>query len=83
MEYARRLRNAKIIGTPVLKAAEEIPQLRIRERLLRETGEAPLPVEEEESSHGGGHAAPPAVHGKPSGHGESSGHPAAAGHSGH
>jgi hypothetical protein len=78
MEYARRLRNATIIGTPVLKAAEEIPQLRIRERLLRETGEAPQPpAEEEESSHGGGHAAPPSVHGKPSGH------PAAAGHSGH
>jgi hypothetical protein len=88
MEYAKRLRNARIIGTPVLKASEEIPQLRIRERLLRETGEASQPVvEEEESSHGGGHAAPP-VHGEPSehdapGHGGSSGHPAAAGHSGH
>jgi hypothetical protein len=79
MEYARRLRNARIIGTPVLKAAEEIPQLRIRERLLEETGEVPQPpAKEEESSHGGG-----SVHGKPSGHGESSGHPAAAGHSGH
>jgi hypothetical protein len=77
MEYAKRLRNARIIGTPVLKASEEIPQLRIRERLLRETGEASQPVvEEEESSHGGGHAAPPV-------HGEPSGHPAAAGHSGH
>jgi hypothetical protein len=32
LEYAKRLRNAKIIGTPVLKASEEIPQLRIRER---------------------------------------------------
>jgi len=82
MEYARRLRNAKISGTPVLKASEEIPQLRIRERLLRETGEEPQSAEEEESSHGGGHAAP-SVHGKPSGHGESTGHPAAAGHSGH
>jgi regulator of protease activity HflC (stomatin/prohibitin superfamily) len=79
MEYARRLRNARIIGTPVLKAAEEIPQLRIRERLLEETGEVPQPpAKEEESSHGGG-----SVHGQPSGHGESSGHPAAAGHSGH
>jgi regulator of protease activity HflC (stomatin/prohibitin superfamily) len=79
MEYARRLRNARIIGTPVLKAAEEIPQLRIRERLLEETGEVPQPpAKEEESSHGGG-----SVHGTPSGHGESSGHPAAAGHSGH
>lgn len=79
MEYARRLRNATIIGTPVLKAAEEIPQLRIRERLLQETGESPRPpAEEEESSHGGGHAAAPSVHGKPSGH-----PPAAAGHSGH
>jgi regulator of protease activity HflC (stomatin/prohibitin superfamily) len=77
MEYAKRLRNARIIGTPVLKASEEIPQLRIRERLLRETGEASPPAEEEESSHGGG------LHGEPSGHGGSSGHPAAAGHSGH
>jgi len=82
MEYARRLRNAKISGTPVLKASEEIPQLRIRERLLRETGEEPQSAEEEESSHGGGHAAP-SVHSEPSGHGGSTGHPAAAGHSGH
>ncbi len=37
LEYAKRLREAKIIGTPVLRAAEEIPQLRImeRERQLR------------------------------------------------
>ena len=86
MEYARRLRNAKVIGTPVLKASEEIPQLRIMER-LKKTGEVmqpPAAAEEgKESSHGGGHAAP--VHGEPSGHGhgESSGHPAAAGHSEH
>ncbi|MCP4264412.1 MAG: hypothetical protein GY777_02355 [Candidatus Brocadiaceae bacterium] len=79
MEYARRLRNAKVIGTPVLKAAEEIPQLRIMERRLKDTGAVPQPpAEEEESSHGG-----EPVHGEPSGHGESSGHPAAAGHSGH
>lgn len=32
LEYAKRLREAKIIGTPVLRAAEEIPQLRIMER---------------------------------------------------
>lgn len=32
LEYAKRLREARIIGTPVLRAAEEIPQLRIRER---------------------------------------------------
>ena len=86
MEYARRLRNAKVIGTPVLKAAEEIPQLRIMERLLRETGEVtqPPPAKGKESSHGGGeHAAPSSVHGEPSEHGESAGHPAAAGHSGH
>jgi hypothetical protein len=82
MEYAKRLRNAKVIGTPVLKASEEIPQLRIREKLLKETGEASLPAEKEESSHGGGHAAPP-VHGEPSEHDAPSGHPAAAGHSGH
>ena len=47
MEYARRLRQAKIAGTPVLRAEREIPQLRIREReqLLREL-EAMPPVEE-------------------------------------
>jgi regulator of protease activity HflC (stomatin/prohibitin superfamily) len=67
MEYARRLRNAKITGTPVLKSSEEIPQLRIRERLLEETGEKPQPPAKEEDSS----------------HGESSGPPAAAGHSGH
>ena len=32
LEYAKRLREAKIIGTPVLRAPEEITQLRIRER---------------------------------------------------
>jgi len=49
MEYARRLREAKIIGTPVLRAAEEIPQLRIRERerQLRALELMPLPAEEE------------------------------------
>ena len=87
MEYARRLRNAKVIGTPVLKASEEIPQLRIMERLLKETGTGEVtqpPAREKGSSHGGGeHAAPPSVHGEPSEHGESAGHPAAAGHSGH
>jgi hypothetical protein len=47
MEYARRLREATIAGTPVLRAEREIPQLRIRERenLLREL-EAMPPVEE-------------------------------------
>jgi hypothetical protein len=47
MEYARRLRQARIAGTPVLKAEMEIPQLRIRERerLLRELEAMPL-VEE-------------------------------------
>ncbi|MCP4252099.1 MAG: SPFH domain-containing protein [Candidatus Scalindua sp.] len=86
MEYARRLRNAKVIGTPVLKSSEEIPQLRIRERLLDKVGETSQPpAEKKESPHGEGHATPPSVHGEPSGHGnvESSGHPAAAGHSGH
>jgi regulator of protease activity HflC (stomatin/prohibitin superfamily) len=73
MEYARRLRNAKIIGTPVLKSSEEIPQLRIRERLLDKTGEIPPPPAKKNE----GHAAPSSVHGEPSGH------PAAAGHSGH
>ena len=47
MEYARRLREAKIAGTPVLRAEREIPQLRIRERekLLKELEAMPL-VEE-------------------------------------
>ena len=49
MEYAKRLREAKIIGTPVLRASEEIPQLRIRERerQLRALELMPLPAEEE------------------------------------
>ncbi len=50
LEYAKRLREAKIIGTPVLSAAEEIPQLRIRERerQLRALELMPPPAEEEE-----------------------------------
>lgn len=74
MEYAKRLRNAKIIGTPVLKASTEIPQLRIREVQFRDTGEISQSAAEtgkEEPSpspgHGDGHAAP-SVHGEPSGH---------------
>ncbi len=49
LEYAKRLREAKIIGTPVLRAAEEIPQLRIRERekTLRALEAMPPPVVEE------------------------------------
>jgi regulator of protease activity HflC (stomatin/prohibitin superfamily) len=47
LEYAKRLREAKIIGTPVLRAAEEIPQLRIRERQLRALELMPPPAEEE------------------------------------
>jgi hypothetical protein len=49
MEYAKRLREAKIIGTPVLKASEEIPQLRIRERerQLRAMELMPPPAEKE------------------------------------
>jgi len=51
LEYAKRLREAKIIGTPVLKAAEEIPQLRIvreRERQqLRALEITPPPAGEE------------------------------------
>lgn len=48
MEYAKRLREARIIGTPVLKAAEEIPQLRIRERerQLRAMELMPPPAED-------------------------------------
>ena len=81
MEYAKRLRNAKIIGTPVLKASEEIPQLRIRESLLQKTGETKSPEKEEEPSHGE-HAAP-SVHGEPSGHVAPSEHGEPSGHSGH
>ncbi|MFQ5963329.1 MAG: SPFH domain-containing protein [Candidatus Scalinduaceae bacterium] len=49
LEYAKRLREAKIIGTPVIRAAEEIPQLRIREReqQLRAMELMPPPAEEE------------------------------------
>ena len=49
MEYAKRLREAKIIGTPVLRASEEIPQLRIRERerQLRAMELMPPPAEED------------------------------------
>ncbi|MGR3292630.1 MAG: SPFH domain-containing protein [Candidatus Scalindua sp.] len=49
LEYAKRLREAKIIGTPVLRASHEIPQLRIRERegLLRAVELMPPPAEEE------------------------------------
>ncbi|ODS32690.1 MAG: hypothetical protein SCARUB_02186 [Candidatus Scalindua rubra] len=48
LEYAKRLREASVIGTPVLRAAEEIPQLRIRERekALRELEAMPPQVEE-------------------------------------
>lgn len=47
LEYAKRLRNAKIIGTPVLRASEEIPQLRImeREKQLRALELMPPPAE--------------------------------------
>ena len=50
LEYAKRLREAKIIGTPVLRAAEEIPQLRImeRERQLRALELMPPSAEKEE-----------------------------------
>ncbi len=57
MEYAKRLREAKIQGTPVLRTPREIPQLRIieRERLLRQlegmtpAEEMKKPLEEEKS----------------------------------
>ncbi len=50
LEYAKRLREAKITGTPVLRAAEEIPQLRImeRERQLRALELMPPQAEKEE-----------------------------------
>ena len=50
LEYAKRLREAKITGTPVVRAAEEIPQLRIREReqQLRALEIMPPAAEEEE-----------------------------------
>ena len=57
MEYAKRLRNARIIGTPVLRAARAIDQLRIREKELLEI-DAMSPKKEGESvRHGEEHAA--------------------------
>ncbi len=76
MEYAKRLRNATIIATPVKRAAQAIDQLRIREKELLEMDAMPskkegMAVSHEEkygapgheASHGDGHEAP--------GHGES------------
>jgi hypothetical protein len=49
LEYAKRLREAKIIGTPVLKADKEMPQFRIiqKEQQLRAMELVPPPAEEE------------------------------------
>ncbi len=65
MEYAKRLRNAKIIGTPVVRANRSIDQLRIRERELLEIDAMSSSVEgkaasrgEEHASQGDGHEAP-------------------------
>lgn len=43
MEYAKRLRNATIIGTPVLRAAQEQPQVRFQDKVetFREVIEVP------------------------------------------
>ncbi len=60
LEYAKRLRNAKIIGTPVLKTASEIPQLRIRERERMALEVEAMPTVEEK----------PLEEGKPSESGE-------------
>ncbi|MHC4268007.1 MAG: SPFH domain-containing protein [Planctomycetota bacterium] len=58
MEYAKRLRNAKIIGTPVLRAAKAIDQLRIREKELLEIDAMSQKKEGESVRHGEEHAAP-------------------------
>jgi hypothetical protein len=47
LEYAKRLREAKIIGTPVLKAAQEQPQVRFLDRLEAIRTEYELRKEEE------------------------------------
>ncbi|GAX61702.1 membrane protease subunits [Candidatus Scalindua japonica] len=71
MEYARRLRKATIIGTPVLKASEEIPQL-IREKQLWQSGDVRNPEVKKESTPSG-NKKNTAPHGKPSEHEASSG----------
>ncbi len=56
MEYAKRLRNATIIGTPVLRASRAVDQLRIREKELLELDAMPSVREVHEAP---GHEAPP------------------------
>ncbi len=63
MEYAKRLRNAKIIGTPVLRASKSVDQLRIREKEFLELEGIPSRTETKamprhDTSHGDGHEAP-------------------------
>ena len=43
LEYAKRLREARIIGTPILKAAQEQPQVRFQDKVetFREVMEVP------------------------------------------
>ncbi len=86
MEYAKRLRNAKIIGTPVVRANRSIDQLRIREKELLEVDAMSSGIEgsavsrgEEHVSRGDGHEAPGHEEGHGGGH-EAPGH--AEGHGG-
>jgi hypothetical protein len=47
LEYAKRLREAKIIGTPVLRADKEYPQVRFLDRLEAIRSEVEVQKEEE------------------------------------
>ncbi len=58
MEYAKRLRNAKIVGTPVLRAARSYDQLRIREKEYLELEGIPPKTETKSMSNRDGHEAP-------------------------
>lgn len=42
MEYAKRLKEATISGTPVLKASKELPQIRMRDIIEMIKSEAPI-----------------------------------------
>ena len=78
LEYAKRLRKASIIGTPVLKAEREIPQLRIereREEAVREVAAMPPAMKEEKhSEEGKEHGGHGEEHGEEHGGGHGGGH---------
>ncbi|MCP5003236.1 MAG: hypothetical protein GY941_04685 [Planctomycetes bacterium] len=73
MEYAKRLRNASIKGTPVLESDRSIPQLRIKETKKEQvTVSEPEPpvLEQEKTGHSAGHGREEGAHvtGHSSGH---------------